>query len=78
MVQPRVLSAIAVMVWTREEVWQMQRVENRVRRQILGALGHMPMAALQGEIGPSTVKGRYMKIKLTFPQYMFRTRNGLL
>ena len=38
-VQPRVLSATAVMVWTAGEVEQMQRVENKVWRQILGAPG---------------------------------------
>ena len=72
MVQPRVLSAAAVVVWTREKVKQMQRAENRVWRQILGT----PVVALQGEIGASTVEGRDMKIKLTFAQYMLRTKNG--
>ena len=38
-VQPRVLSATAVMVWMGGEVEQMQRVENRVWRQILGGTG---------------------------------------
>ena len=75
--QPRVLSATAVMVWTGGEVEQIQRVENKVWRQILGAPGYTPVAALQGEIGASTVRGRDMKIKITFAQYMFRTRNGL-
>ena len=56
----------------------MQRVENRVWRQILGAPGYTPVVALQGEIGASTVRRRDMKIKITFAQYMFRTRNGLL
>ena len=56
----------------------MQRVENKVWRQILGAPGYTLVAALQGEIGASTVRGRDMKIKLTFAQYMFRARNGLL
>ena len=44
----------------------------------MGAPGSTPGAALQGEIGASTVKGRDMKIKITFAQYMFRTRNELL
>ena len=78
MVQPRVLSATAVMLWTREEVGQMLLVGNRVLRQILGEQGYTPVAALQGEIGASNVGGKDMKIKITFPQYMFRTRTGLL
>ena len=40
--------------------------------------GYTPVAALQGEIGASTVRGRDMKIKIISVQYMFRTRNGLL
>ena len=56
----------------------MQRVENKVWRQIFGALGYTPVAALQGEIGASTVRGGDMKIMIIFGQYMFRTRNGLL
>ena len=74
----RVLSAAAVVVWTREEVKQMHRVGNRVWRQILGAPEYTPVVALQEEIGASTVEGRDMKIKLTFAQYMLRTKNGLL
>ena len=54
----------------------MQQVDNRVWRQILGALGYTLVAALLGEIGASTVKRRDMKIKLTFVQYMFETRNA--
>ena len=42
---PRVLSPAAVVVWTKEERKQLQRVENRVWRA----------AALQGEIGASSV-----------------------
>ena len=37
----------------------------------IGAPGYMPVAALQGEIGASTVRLRDMKIKITFAQYMF-------
>ena len=42
------------------------------------APGYTPVAALQGEIGASTVRGRDMKIKITFAQYMFIIRKGLL
>ena len=48
MVQPRVLSAAAVVVWTREEKRQWQRVDNRVWRQILGAPVYIPVVALWG------------------------------
>ena len=65
-------------LWTMEEEKQMQRVENRVWRHILGAPEYTPVVALQREIGASTVEGRDMKIKMTFAQYMLRTKNGLL
>ena len=51
------------MVWTREEKKRLQIVENKVWRQILGAPMYTPVAALQGEVGASTVEGRDMKIK---------------
>ena len=43
-VQTRVLSAAAVVVWTKEEKRQLQRVENMVWRQILGAPVYTPVA----------------------------------
>ena len=46
-VQPRVLSAAAVVVWTKEERKLLQRVMIRVWRQILGAPVYTPVAALQ-------------------------------
>ena len=49
-----------------------------VWRQILGAPMYTPVAALQGEMGASTVEGRDRNIKLGFGIYMFKTRNGLM
>ena len=69
MVQPRVLSATADCcdcVDGGGEVERMQQVENMVCRQILGAPGYTLVAALQGEIGASTVRSRDMKLKITF------------
>ena len=77
-VQPRVLSAAAVVMWTKEERKQLQIVENRVWRQILGAPIYTPVGALQGEIGVSSVEGWDIKMKLKFANYMENTSNGLL
>ena len=66
--QPRVLSATALMVWMEGGGGADAAVENKVWRQILGAPGYTHVAALQGEIGASTVRGRDMKIKITFAQ----------
>ena len=78
LVQPRVLSAAAVVVRTKEERKQLQRVENRVWRQILGAQIYTPVAALRREIEASSVEGRDMKMKLKFANYLANTANGLL
>ena len=78
MVQPRVLSAAAVVVWTKDERKQLQRVENRVWRQILGTPVYTPVGPLWRDIGTSSVDGRDMKMKLKFASYMAKTANGLL
>ena len=56
----------------------LERVENRVWKQILGAPAFSPVVALYGENGASTVEERDRKIKLGFVQYMLRTSHGLL
>ena len=78
LVQPRVLSGAAVVVWTKEERKQLQRVENRVWRQILGARIYTPVAAVRREIGASSVDRRDMMMKLKFANYMANTANGLM
>ena len=44
----------------------------------MGAPMYTPVAALQGEVGASTMEGRDTKIKLSFVRYMTKTSNGLL
>ena len=75
-VQPRVWSAAAVVMWTKEERKQLQIVENRVWRQILGAPIYTPVAALQGEIGVSSMEGRDMKMQLKLANYHRQWREG--
>ena len=57
---------------------EMQRIENQVWRQMLGAPRFTPVVALQGEIGASTMKCRDMKSKLKMVNHMKTTENGLL
>ena len=78
MVQPRVLSAAAVVVWRKEERKRLQMVENRVWRQILVSPIYTPVAALREEIGASSVEGSDMKMKLKFANYMSNASNGFL
>ena len=61
----------AVVLWTKEKRKHLQRVENRVCRQILGAPVYTPVAALQGEIGATSVEGRDMKMKLKFANKLY-------
>ena len=56
-VKPRILNASPVIVWSGEEKKKLQRVENRVWRQIPGAPAYTPVVTLNGEIGASTVEG---------------------
>ena len=54
------LYASSVLTWTRKEMDEMQRIENQVWRQMLGAPRFTPVVALHGEIGASTMKCRDM------------------
>ena len=74
-VQPGVLSASSVVVWSWQEKAKLQVVENRVSRQILREAMYTSVAALQGEIAASMVEGRDRKIKLRFGRHMFKTGN---
>jgi len=77
-VLPRILSASAVVDWTMTEKRKLQTTENGVWRQILGAPMYTPVAALQGEVGASSMESRDMKIKMMFAKYMMDTENGLV
>ena len=50
--------------WNRGELEELQRVENKVWRQILGAPSYVAVAALRGELGASNMIMRDMKTKL--------------
>ena len=72
-----VLSATAVMVWTGGRWSGCSGWRTRSETDIGGARIHASSGAA-GRDRASTVRGRDLKIKITFAQYMFRTRNGLL
>ena len=69
-VLPSVLSSGQVMVWKRSERDRLQRIENGVWRKVFAAPSYTPVAALQGEIGCSSVYARDMKEKLKFVKYV--------
>ena len=57
---------------------KLQRVENKVWRQILAAQVYTPLAALQDEVGASTVEGTNVKITQAFANHMTKTAIDLL
>ena len=73
-----ILYASAVTLWTKEELDNLQRIENGVWRKILGAPQYSPLVTLQGEIGASTMDLRDMKIKLSFVKHLINKMDRLV
>ena len=73
-----VLNTSSVLTWTRKKMDEMQRIENQVWRQMLGAPRFTPVVAMQGEIGASTMKCRNKKSMLKMVKHVKTTENGLL
>ena len=61
-VLPSVLREYSVLVWTKEEMEKLQRVEKSIWRQILGAPSYVAVEALRGEVGCSAVIERGIKV----------------
>ena len=76
-VLPSVLYASEVVVWKRDELAKLQRIENCVWRQILRPSDYTPVVTLQGEVGCSSVEARDRKIKLKFAKHMMETENRI-
>ena len=77
-VLPSLLFASAVIVWNKSELEQLQRVENKVWRTILGAPGYAPIVSLRGDLGASCMLARDMKTKLKYVKYAMSSSNELL
>ena len=77
-VLPRVMSSAAVIGWNVKEIEKMQRIENEVWRKILGAPGYTAVAALQGEVGCSSVYARDAKTKLLFLKFVSSSNNRIV
>lgn len=50
-----VLMSEAVVIWSKNELGRLKRIENMVWRLVLGDHGHVAIEALRGEIGRSTM-----------------------
>ena len=77
-VVPSLMFGAPVVAWNQGELEELQRVENRVWRCVLGAPGYAAVAALRGEVGASSTKGRAMKAKLMYVRSTMEKENSAL
>ena len=77
-VVPSLLIGGGVVTWKKNELDQLQRIENGVWRMILGAPGYTPIVCLRGDIGAATMVERDAKNKLLYEKYLMDNKNKLL
>ena len=65
-VLPSVLYGTSVITWTKSELKELEREENKVCRFVLGGPGHVAVAALRAEMGMKSLVSRDMKTKLKY------------
>ena len=63
---PTLLYGRAVVTTSNTNITNLQRIENRVWRYLLGIGGYSTVEALRGEIGSSMVKSRIMETSLSY------------
>ena len=69
---------VGVMNMGKGEVDIMQKFENRIYRQLLGAQGYAPIAVLRGEVGASLMKTRIIDSRLTLVKGMLVSNRTLI
>ena len=77
-VMPSLMIGGGVVAWKRNELDQLQRIENGVWRMVLGAPGYTPTVCLRGDIGAANMLERDIKNKLLYEKYLMNNRNRLL
>ena len=75
---PAILYGSSIISFTDSEIKQLQRIENKVYRSILGAPMYAPNCSLRGEIGASEMKTRIMKGRLLYLKNIQMRENMLL
>ena len=75
---PCLLMGAGVMKFTEEQIKPLQKVENRVFRQLLGGFGDTPVAILRGEVGASMVRTRVMQARLMLTKSIVDGENELI
>lgn len=78
-VLPTILYASAIIGFTKQEIEELQKIENSVYRVILGAPKYTQVAALRGEIGASKMETRIRENQIKYMKYIEEhNRNDLL
>ena len=75
---PSILYGSAVIVYNKEDILKLQRIENSVHRKILGAQRFAPIVTLRGEVGASLMESRIMREKVTYLAYATNSPNEIL
>ena len=77
-VLPNILYASSVITWTKKELQDLQKIDNQIWRQILGAPRYTLVVAVRGEAGASSSTTRDMKSKVTLADHLMQSKNQLL
>jgi hypothetical protein len=67
---PGILYGSSVIDFTKSDIEKLQKIENKVYRQILGAPLYTPQTTLRGEIGATSMEARIMKSTLKYLKYL--------
>ena len=60
---PAILYVSGILGYTKIEIEELQRIENSVYRQIMGAPRYAQIPTLRGEIGSSTMENRIRSVE---------------
>lgn len=77
-VLPSILQNIGVVSYTNTEIEELQKIENRVYRRILGGIRSTPICVLRGEVGSSMMKTRFIEGKLVYLRSIQTGKNNLV
>lgn len=75
---PSILYGTRIINLTDTEINEIQRIENGVYRQILGAPKYAPVCSLRGELGASSMRRRIINDRLQYTQHVLKGKNQLL
>lgn len=75
---PSILHGANVIDFSKTDIQKLQRIENKVYRQILGAPTYAQVSALRGEVGASSMEARIMEGKIKLLKHTMQKEDSLL